>query len=63
MRSQNLRRAIAGHETTNAVRLELARSGLFSSASDRSLLVYGTDFNKMGWSAAQSPTEKRSDRR
>jgi hypothetical protein len=50
---QNLRRAIAGHETTNAVRLELARSGLFSSASDRSLLVYGTDFNKMGWKAEQ----------
>jgi hypothetical protein len=50
---QNARRAIAGHETTSAVRLELGRSGLFSSASDRSLLVYGTDFNKMGWKAAE----------
>lgn len=49
---QNLRRAIAGHETTNAVRLALARPGLFSSAGDRGLLVYGTDFNKMGWTAA-----------
>jgi hypothetical protein len=51
--AQNAWRAIVGHETTNAVRLELARAGLFSSASDRSLLVYGTDFNKQGWTTAE----------
>jgi hypothetical protein len=46
---QNLRRWVIGHETTNSVALNLTRSGLFSSRSDRSLLVYGEDFNKIGW--------------
>jgi hypothetical protein len=50
---QNAIRAVEGHETTNAVRLEMMRPGLFSSAGDRSLLVYGTDFNKMSWTAAE----------
>ncbi|MGB8842132.1 MAG: hypothetical protein WCC64_13815 [Aliidongia sp.] len=46
---QNARRAVIGHETTNSVALNLTRSGLFSSRNDRSLLVYGEDFNKVGW--------------
>ena len=46
---QNLRRAVIGHETTNSVAIGLTRSGLFSSRLDRSLLVYGEDFNKVGW--------------
>jgi hypothetical protein len=46
---QNLRRAVIGHETTNSVEIGLSRGGLFSSRRDRSLLVYGEDFNKMSW--------------
>jgi len=50
---QNARRFVMGHETTNSVALELTRGGLFSSRQDRTLLVYGEDFNKMGWQEAQ----------
>jgi hypothetical protein len=50
--TQNLRRWIMGRETTNSVELELIRGGLFSSRADRELLVYGEDFNKLGWSEA-----------
>jgi len=46
---QNLRRAVIGHETTDSVEIGLNRGGLFSSRRDRSLLVYGEDFNKMSW--------------
>ena len=46
---QNLRRAVIGHETTNSVAIGLTRGGMFSSRRDRSLLVYGEDFNKMAW--------------
>jgi hypothetical protein len=46
---QNLRRAVIGHETTNSVEIGLTRGGMFSSRHDRSLLVYGEDFNKMSW--------------
>src|SRR5258708_5069176 len=49
---QNGLRQLRGRETTSAVRLELARGGLFSSRHDRSLLVYAEDFNKMGWGPA-----------
>jgi hypothetical protein len=51
--AQNLRRAAIGHETTNSVALDLTRGGLFSSREDRTLLVYGEDFNKVGWTEAQ----------
>ena len=47
--TQNLRRWLMGHETTNSVELDLTRGGLFSSRADRELLVYGEDFNKLGW--------------
>jgi hypothetical protein len=50
--SQNLRRWVMGRETTNSVELELTRGGLFSSRADRRLLVYGEDFNKLGWTEA-----------
>lgn len=50
--TQNLRRRIMGHETTNSVELDLTRGGLFSSRADRELLVYGEDFNKLGWTEA-----------
>ena len=50
--TQNLRRWIMGHETTNSVELDLTRGGLFSSRADRELLVYGEDFNKLGWTEA-----------
>jgi hypothetical protein len=50
--TQNLRRWLVGHETTNSVELELTRGRLFSSRADRRLLVYGEDFNKLGWSEA-----------
>ena len=50
---QSLRRAVLGHETTNSVALDLTRGGLFSSRQDRTLLVYGEDFNKLGWHEAQ----------
>jgi hypothetical protein len=46
---QTLRRAIVGQETTNSVAIGLIRGGLFSSRRDRSLLVYGEDFNKASW--------------
>ncbi len=46
---QNLRRAVIGLETTNSVEIGLTRGGMFSSRRDRSLLVYGEDFNKMSW--------------
>jgi hypothetical protein len=46
---QNGRRWLIGRETTNSVAVDLTRSGLFSSRRDRSLLVYGEDFNKIGW--------------
>jgi hypothetical protein len=49
---QNARRRLAGHETTSAVGMAMMRGGLFSSRFDRGLLVYGEDFNKMGWSEA-----------
>ncbi|HWK44001.1 MAG TPA: hypothetical protein VNT30_04750 [Stellaceae bacterium] len=49
---QNLRRWVTGVNTTSAVRLELTRGGMFSSRADRSLLVYGEDFNKLAWSEA-----------
>ncbi len=51
--TQNLRRWIIGRETTNSVELDLTRGGLFSSRADRQLLVYGEDFNKLGWTEAQ----------
>ncbi|HLZ67964.1 MAG TPA: hypothetical protein VKQ29_17200 [Aliidongia sp.] len=51
--TQNLRRWIMGRETTNSVELELTQGGLFSSRADRQLLVYGEDFNKLGWTEAQ----------
>ena len=51
--TQNLRRWIMGRETTNSVELDLTRGGLFSSRADRRLLVYGEDFNKLGWTEAQ----------
>jgi hypothetical protein len=51
--TQNLRRLIMGRETTNSVELELTRGGLFSSRADRKLLVYGEDFNKLGWTEAE----------
>ncbi|HEV2675684.1 MAG TPA: hypothetical protein VGV37_14160 [Aliidongia sp.] len=50
--TQNLRRRIMGRETTNSVELDLTRGGLFSSRADRELLVYGEDFNKLGWTEA-----------
>ncbi|MDB5362514.1 MAG: hypothetical protein JWO51_3811 [Rhodospirillales bacterium] len=50
--TQNLRRRLMGHETTNSVELDLTRGGLFSSRADRELLVYGEDFNKLGWTEA-----------
>jgi len=50
--TQNLKRWLMGHETTNSVELELTRGGLFSSRADRELLVYGEDFNKLGWTEA-----------
>ena len=50
--TQNLRRWVMGHETTNSVELDLTRGGLFSSRADRELLVYGEDFNKLGWTEA-----------
>ncbi|HVJ54641.1 MAG TPA: hypothetical protein VM689_19425 [Aliidongia sp.] len=50
---RNALRALIGHETTEAVELDLARGGLFSSRQDRKLLVYGEDFNKLGWTEAQ----------
>jgi hypothetical protein len=46
---QNAVRRLRGHETTTAVRLEMAQDGLFSSRNDRGLLVYAEDFNKLGW--------------
>jgi hypothetical protein len=49
---QNLRRWAVGRETTSAVRLDLTRGGMFSSRSDRGLLVYAEDFNKMSWQPA-----------
>jgi hypothetical protein len=45
-------RALRGGETTSAVAMRLRRDGLFSSRDDRGLLVYGEDFNKMGWHEA-----------
>jgi hypothetical protein len=51
--TQNLRRWVMGHETTNSVELDLTRGGLFSSRADRELLVYGEDFNKLGWTEAE----------
>jgi hypothetical protein len=51
--TQNLRRWIMGRETTNSVELELTRGGLFSSRAERELLVYGEDFNKLGWTEAE----------
>ena len=50
--TQNVRRWIMGRETTNSVELDLERGGLFSSRRDRALLVYGEDFNKLGWTEA-----------
>ena len=50
--TQNLRRWVMGRETTNSVELDLTRGGLFSSRADRRLLVYGEDFNKLGWTEA-----------
>ena len=50
--TQNLRRWVMGRETTNSVELDLTRGGLFSSRADRALLVYGEDFNKLGWTEA-----------
>ena len=44
---QNAIRRLRGYETTTAVRLELARGGLFSSSNERGLLVYAEDFNKL----------------
>ena len=49
---QNLRRAVTGINPTSAVRLEITRGGMFSSRADRSLLVYGEDFNKLAWTEA-----------
>lgn len=46
---QNGIRRVRGHETTTAVRLEMAAHGLFSSDHDQGLLVYAEDFNKLGW--------------
>ena len=51
--SQNLRRWVMGRETTNSVELDLTQGGLFSSHADRQLLVYGEDFNKLGWTEAE----------
>jgi hypothetical protein len=48
----NFWRRLHGSETTAAVPLELTTGGLFSSRADRRLLVYGDDFNKMGWQPA-----------
>ena len=50
--TQNLKRWVLGHETTNSVELDLTRGGLFSSRADRQLLVYGEDFNKLSWTEA-----------
>jgi len=50
--TQNLKRWVVGHESTNSVELDLTRGGLFSSRADRELLVYGEDFNKLGWTEA-----------
>jgi hypothetical protein len=46
---KNAVRWLKGRETTNAVRLDLAERGLFSSRRDDALLVYGEDFNKNRW--------------
>jgi hypothetical protein len=51
--TQTLRRWIMGREMTDSVELDLTRGGLFSSRADRELLVYGEDFNKLGWTEAQ----------
>jgi hypothetical protein len=49
---QNSLRFLRGRETTSAVRLAMNEGGLFSSRSERGLLVYGEDFNKIGWRLA-----------